>query len=167
MAMMVADEPETAASVDEPAPLPEGSAVFVDTNVLVYASFAELPLASTARRRMRALLGEDVSFWTSRQVLREFLSVATRPGVFQHGPPIRDILAAVRSWERQLLIAEDDADITANLLSLVEVPGARGKHVHDANIAATMRRYAIRYLLTHNSADFARYAPWLTILPLE
>ncbi len=81
MATMVADEPEGAASVDVPVPVPGGSAVFVDTNVLVYASFFELPLSLTARRRLNALLDEDVSFWTSRQVLREFLAVATRPGV--------------------------------------------------------------------------------------
>ncbi|HWF46608.1 MAG TPA: type II toxin-antitoxin system VapC family toxin [Bryobacteraceae bacterium] len=141
--------------------------MFVDTNVLLYASFSEFPLAPTARRRMNALAHENASFWTSRQVLREFLAVSTRPGTLQDGPPIRDILAAARSWERQLRVAEDDAEVTAHLLSLLEDPGARGKQVHDANIAATMRRYAIPYLLTHNSADFARYSPWLAILPLE
>jgi predicted nucleic acid-binding protein len=140
--------------------------VFVDTNVLIYASFPELPLAQMARTRMSELKDADVSFWASRQVLREFLAVATRPGTLKASSPIAEIVGSIRTWENQLTIADEDTQVTQHLLAFLENPGARGKQVHDANIAATMRCHAIPYLLTHNMADFARYAPWVTALPL-
>ena len=37
----------------------------------------------------------------------------------------------------------------------------------DANIIATMLVYGIERLLTHNTADFARFARYITVLPLE
>ena len=166
MATTVASEPEAASSVLLPELAPAGSAVFVDTNVLIYASFPELPLAQVARTRLNELKDADLSFWASRQVLREFLATATRPGTLKASSPVKEIVGSVRTWEKQLTIADEDAQVTQHLLAFLENPGARGKQVHDANIAATMRRYAIPYLLTHNTADFARYAPWVTVLPL-
>jgi hypothetical protein len=51
-------------------------------------------------------------------------------------------------------------------LDILDHPGAQGKQMHDANIVAIMRHYAIPYLLTHNASDFGRYAPWVKVLPL-
>jgi predicted nucleic acid-binding protein len=39
--------------------------------------------------------------------------------------------------------------------------------VHDANIVATMQVYGVRHLLTHNTADFARFSHLITVVPLE
>ncbi len=36
----------------------------------------------------------------------------------------------------------------------------------NANIVASMRSNRISYLLTHDTADFARSAPWIDVLPL-
>ena len=60
----------------------------------------------------------------------------------------------------------DDSEVTGLLLELLAKPGAQGRQVHDANLVATMRRHQIPYLLTYNTADFDRYQPWITILPL-
>ena len=57
-----------------------GSAVFLDTNILIYASFPGTPFHEAARARLRELEDNGVSFRTSRQVLREYLAVTTRPG---------------------------------------------------------------------------------------
>jgi predicted nucleic acid-binding protein len=63
-------------------------------------------------------------------------------------------------------IADEDAAVTNFLLALLASNAIRGKQIHDANIVATMKRYGIRLLLTHNTADFTRYTPEIDILPL-
>lgn len=72
----------------------------------------------------------------------------------------------MRLHESQFQIAEDNSAVTARLLSLVDQFPVAGKQVHDANIVATMQVYGIRRLLTHNVADFTRFASLLEILPL-
>jgi predicted nucleic acid-binding protein len=56
--------------------------------------------------------------------------------------------------------------VTGLLLDLLDWRTIRGKQIHDANIVAVMRRYGILSLLTHNAADFARYVPYIKVLPL-
>jgi len=99
-------------------------------------------------------------------VLREFLAVATRPGFLTPLPPVPFLAQAVKAFENWFQLAAEDAQVTALLLELLNNPGAQGRQVHDANIVATMRRHQISHLLTHNAADFRRFAPWITILPL-
>lgn len=143
-----------------------GSPVFVDTNVLVYFTFTHFAEHQGARQRPAEYEGLPATFWTSRQVLREFLAVTTRPGFLTRLPSLPFLARTVRAFEKQFRIAADDAEVTGLLLELVENPGAQGKQVHDANIVATMRRHRISHLLTHNTADFRPYAPWVTVLPL-
>jgi predicted nucleic acid-binding protein len=133
-----------------------GSAVFLDTNVLVYLTFAHFPLHAAARRHIAELERLPVWFWISRQVLREFLAVTTRPGFLAPLPPVSFLAATLVGFESRFEVAEDDSNVTALLLQLVEKPGAQGRQVHDANIVATMLRYGIQYLLTHNTSDFDR-----------
>jgi len=59
-----------------------GDPVFVDTNVLVYASVISPPLRQVA---LRAILDREqakTELWISRQVLREYLAVLSRPQTF-------------------------------------------------------------------------------------
>ena len=35
-----------------------------------------------------------------------------------------------------------------------------------ANIVGTMQAHGISHLLTHNTADFAHFAQWITVVPL-
>ena len=105
-------------------------------------------------------------FWTSRQVLREFLASTTRPGTVVPPPTLDSLARAVRRFEAEFEIAEEDAAVTAVLLDLLKSRTIQGKQIHDANIVATMRRYNIPCLLTHNTTDFTRYLPDITVLPL-
>jgi predicted nucleic acid-binding protein len=59
------------------------SPVFLDTNVLVYASLALSPFHAAATERLAALEGDGVDLWVSRQVLREYLAAMTRPGTLR------------------------------------------------------------------------------------
>jgi predicted nucleic acid-binding protein len=142
------------------------SDVFVDANILVYASFDHVEWHSAAQARLSQLGQARLPFWTSRQVLREFLAATSRPGFLAPLPPAPFLARLVEDLETRFRIAEDDRGVTSLLLELIDKPGARGRQVHDANIVATMRHYGIPNLLTHNTSDFARYQPWITVLPL-
>src|SRR5262245_56687692 len=132
--------------------------IFVDTNVLVYSTVVTAPLYADAFRCLESLRLAGTPLWISRQILREYLATLSRPQSFT-GPLTAAVLSAdVTRFQRDLQIAEDGPSVTANLLGLLAAVTVGGRQVHDANIVATMQAYGIRNLLTHNTADFARYA---------
>ncbi len=55
------------------------SGVFIDTNVLVYAEQRPSRFHVPARTCLARLEGQGSTLWISRQVLREYLAVMTRP----------------------------------------------------------------------------------------
>lgn len=58
------------------------------------------------------------------------------------------------------------AEVTNRLFELLLRIPAGGKHIHDANIVATMQTNDITQLLTENISDFTRYSQLITIVPL-
>ncbi len=142
------------------------AAVFVDTNVLVYATIAESPWHAVASRALRDRRSAGETLWISRQVIREYINTILRLQAPPRLLPAPDVVAAVRLFKAHFRVADDTDAVTERLLRLVErVPMGSGL-VHDANVVATMQAYAITHLLTHNSADFARFAHLVTIVPL-
>ena len=53
--------------------------VFLDTNVLVYASVTASPFHQQALSAIQNYAAAGTELWISRQVLREYLAVVTRP----------------------------------------------------------------------------------------
>ena len=143
-----------------------GSAVFIDTNILVYASFPGTIFHEAARSRLGELESGGSVLWTSRQVLREYLASTTRPGAVVPPVAIEILCKAVRQFEAEFEIADENAAVTGRLVELAKSRNVQGKQIHDANIVATMGTYGIRWLLTHNTTDFMRFVPDIEILPL-
>jgi predicted nucleic acid-binding protein len=140
--------------------------VFVDTNILVYAAIPALPLHGAARARLVAFRQAGVALWLSRPILREYLATLTRPQAFT--PPIAPaiLVTDIIRFQAQFPIAEDGPAVTANLLALLVSVPIGGKQVHDANLVATMQAHGLHRLLTHNTADFARFRSLIQIEPL-
>ena len=144
---------------------PVADTVFVDTNVWVNAAVAAAPHHVQAL----AALGRFAagSLWTSRQVVREFLAVMSRPQTFFAGDaPMGEILDRAHMIESQCRVAEDGPEVARELRSLLAVGDTRGKQVHDANIVATMLAYGVPALLTENTRDFTRWARLIEVRPL-
>ena len=141
-------------------------AVFIDTNVLVYAKLAKAPLHAQAAEQLRDLDKQGVELWIARQTLREYLSAMTRPGSFTEPIPISSLADDVRHFAERFRVAEDGDQVTERLLQLLMHVPAGGKQIHDANIVATMLAYGISRLLTHNVGDFRRYAHLIEVIPL-
>jgi predicted nucleic acid-binding protein len=140
--------------------------VFVDTNVLVFAAVSRAPLHDVARRALEHHRASGAEMWISRQVLREYLAVLTRPQTFTMPLPMTDLAADVRRFQAVFRVAEDGPTGTEYLLSLLEQVTVGGRQIHDANIVATMQAHNVQRLLTHNPADFARFAGLITVIPL-
>ena len=137
-------------------PTQAGDGVFVDTNVWVNVAVPTAPRHAQAI----AALGRTAAAtpWTSRQVVREFLAVMSRPQTFFPGnAPMSEILDRARIIQSQCRVAEDGPDVAQQLHALLAVGDTRGKQIHDANVVATMLAHGIRTLLTDNLGDFARW----------
>lgn len=140
--------------------------VFVDTNVVVYANIATAPLHTVALQTIHNLWSAGVELWLSRQILREYLATLTRPQLYTTPQPPSILMAQVHYFQSRFQIAEDGPTVTSQLLNLLALLPIGGKQIHDANIVATMQVYNIPKLLTHNTADFARFASLITVVPL-
>jgi predicted nucleic acid-binding protein len=63
-------------------------------------------------------------------------------------------------------VADETAEVTRRLRSLLDSIPAAGRQVHDANIVATMLAHGVGHLLTFNVADFHRFEPLIAVEPL-
>ncbi|MBS0264584.1 MAG: PIN domain-containing protein [Planctomycetes bacterium] len=142
-------------------------AIFVDTNVLVAANVVTHPKHSVALSRLKELAAAGAELWISRQVLREYLSVLTRPQTFSTAQPITALIPQIDYFQARMLVAEDNVAVTAKLLELLLATSAGGKHIHDANIVATMLVNGVTQLLTDNIADFKRFEAVVRVVPLS
>jgi predicted nucleic acid-binding protein len=141
--------------------------LFIDTNVPIYATNESSPwhgLANAALQEARQL---GIELIISTEVLREYLAAATRLRGTGSGIPLADIFENLQTFQREFTIVEDTRLVAAALENLACSVAVAGKQVHDANIVAAMQIYGIRHLLTNNGDDFARFAQFITVVPLE
>jgi len=134
----------------------DDNALFIDTNVLVYANVVETPFHEQALAAINAAYQANRTIWISRQVIREYLVTMTRPQAFENLPRAT-VLEQVGQFTERFEVADDTATVTGQLVKLMKDFQIGGKQVHDANIVATMQAYGIPALLTHNIKDFERF----------
>ncbi len=140
--------------------------VFVDTNVLVYATRPSAAQHMAVKAALTRLEEEGSALWISPQVLREYLAAVTRPQATAPALPMATAVADVRRFRATFEVAEEGAGVLHRLLDLLAGSRGAGRQVHDANIVATMLEHGIRRLLTFNAADFRRFARMIDIEPL-
>ena len=140
--------------------------LFVDTNILVYATTFESPFYQLARQTLLNARKQKQILCISQQVLREYLVVTTRRQGVQTPPPKTAVLRLIDFFQKHFSIAHDNADVFSHLQTLIKNYNLGGKQIHDANIVATMRAHGISQLLTYNVADFKRFEDIIQIQTL-
>jgi predicted nucleic acid-binding protein len=140
--------------------------VFVDTNILVYATRPSARQHVVALAALNRLEDEASTLWVSPQVLREYLAVVTRPQVSAPALPMTTAVADVRRFRAAFDLAEERPAVLDRLLDLLAAHRGSGRQIHDANIVPTMLDHGIRRLLTFNSADVQRFARIIDIEPI-
>ena len=131
--------------------------MFVDTNILVNARIREAPHHEAARARLERALRSPEPLRISRQIMREYLAVVTRPQAWPVPITRGEALDDIGRLDRAFEVFEDGPRVTEMLLVLCREVQVGGRQVHDANIVATMLAHGERRLLTFNGADFRRY----------
>ena len=140
-----------------------GTPVFVDTNVLLYASRPKANEHARSQAALSRMRQDGTPLWLSRQVFREYLAVATRPQASGPALPMAAAVADVHGFHAAFNVAEDGASVFDRLLQLLAAHPGGGKQVHDANLVATMLEHRIRRLLTFNAADFRRFGSLIEV----
>ncbi len=138
--------------------------MFVDTNVLIYARFTDAPDHEAARAGLQNALDASEPLRISRQILREYLAVVTRPQIWSVAIGRDDALDDVDRFAAAFDVLEDGPVVTDWLVSLCRQTPVGGKRIHDTNIVATMLAYGERRLLTFNAADFRRFADHIELV---
>lgn len=141
--------------------------IFIDTNVLVFATIPRSPMHRPAMAALHAIAMSGAETWISRQIVRELPVYLTRPGVYNPAMAATAATVQVANLMTIYRVADESRAVTSQLLDFLRTVGAAGKQVHDANIVATMQVYGIPRLLKHNVADFARFSSLITVVPLS
>ena len=132
-------------------------AVFVDTNVLVYVARPTAPEFQAAAAVVRRLRDAGRPLWISRQTMREYLAVVTRPQPGYAAQPMGVAIEDIQRLRELFFVAEERADTLDRLLDLLATHPTAGRQVHDAHLVATMLSSGIHTLLTFNIRDFRRF----------
>lgn len=139
---------------------------FVDTNVLLRATISQFPLHEQAKRLINSQIDADIELWISRQVIREYISQATRPQSFMKPMTIERVETQLNTIRAFFKIADETEQVTVELMKLLKTFPTGGKQIHDANIIATMLTQDINKLLTTNIEDMKRFNSRITLIPL-
>ncbi len=138
--------------------------MFIDTNVLVMSRIPGAPYHAAARTSLERAFQDTDPLRISRQVIREYLSVVSRPQTWPVAITREEALADVSKLFGIFEIFEDGPHVTDSLLSLCREVPVGGRQIHDANIVATMLAHGERRLLTFNEADFRRYGDHIELV---
>jgi predicted nucleic acid-binding protein len=141
--------------------------VMLDANVLVAVTDPDRPEHAEAVRIVNEWPGKGVNLCTSGQVLREYLSVATRPSARNGlGIVLADAVRNVRAFRGRTTTLVDGGAVVERLLALLDDVTCGGKQVHDANIIATMLAHDVGTVVTMNIDDFTRFGTFINLVTL-
>jgi len=130
--------------------------LFIDTNILVYLSNESSAFHAPVLAQFTKL-AEEYALYISRQVLREYAVIMTRPGIVAEPLTPDEVVEDMKKWQDLFTILDETFEVTNKLQDLVSTYQLKGKRIHDANIAATMIVHAIPCLLTMNVEDFQKF----------
>ena len=144
------------------------STIFLDTNILLAATDRSRTGHGAARDIFERGGAAGMRLATSGQILREYLSVATRPmSVNGLGLSAPDALSNVEVFRTRVVLLSEDEAVSKMLAGLVERHVVTGKRVHDANIVATMLVHGTDILATENIGDFESFPDIEVLLPRD
>ncbi len=108
------------------------------------------------------------ALYASGQIVREYLSVATRP-VDRNGLGLKQAaaLANIRALCARASLLAEDVNVADRLLNVLDDVPCSGKRVHDANLVATMLVHGVESLITLNAAGFSRFEQHIMLIPLS
>ncbi len=147
---------------------PVADRAVLDTNVLLAATDEARQEHTQAVAAINVWPASGMVLYTSGQILREYLVVATRP-LDRNGLGMArfDAVGNVRALRARLNLLAEDVKVSDWLLQLLDTVECAGKQVHDANVVATMLVHGIDTVVTMNVDDFARFGDHVRVADLR
>lgn len=139
----------------------------LDTGILVRLLHRSDPLNMIIRKAVTRLHVDGHRFVTSTQNIAEFWNLCTRPAEARGGfaLSIDQTRKRLRILERFVIVLREPDSAYKNWKAMVVNYKVSGKAVHDTRIAALMKSYRIKNVLTLNTDDFKRFARIKAINP--
>ncbi|MEW6238620.1 MAG: type II toxin-antitoxin system VapC family toxin [Candidatus Omnitrophota bacterium] len=141
--------------------------LFIDTNILIYATNESSPWRHSAANALMELRRKGIELIVSPQIIREYLCVVTRSASCSKNILFSQILENLNRIQKEFVLVEENRHVVDCLVDIVRNVSVAGKQIHDANIVATMITHGVSHLLTRNTADFIRFSQYIHIAPLE
>jgi toxin-antitoxin system PIN domain toxin len=142
--------------------------MLVDTNLLIYATFAEAPEHERARRWLEGKLGQgEGTVALCWPVFYAFLRLITSARVFgQHAVGVREGWAVATAYLAQpaVRLVTEGAGHMAIAAELAETPGLRSDDVPDIEVAALAIEHGL--VLASHDHGFRRFSRLRVMDPL-
>ena len=139
--------------------------VVVDTNVLLAATDESRQDHRSALEVLQSWPAAGTVLYTTGQILREYLVVATRP-VDGNGLGLRAeaALKNTAALRERFVLLDENQRVFERLERLLRVADCTGKRIHDANVVATAIAHGIEAVVTANISDFQRFGDHVRVI---
>jgi predicted nucleic acid-binding protein len=117
--------------------------MFVDTNVLVYASVQGAPNRDSARAALAHHASSGETLRISRQILREFVAVTTRPQTWARAQTCADAAISAAALAQERGDGLSDAATSGKQLTCRQIPRDRATSSEVNAVAVTIFSYAL------------------------
>jgi len=142
-------------------------AALIDTNVLVYALFAQRAEHAVSLALLESAQEETADLCVAPQNLAEFYAVVTNPRRVSTPLSAGDARAEVEKLVSLagLRLLEVPPDIVARWNALLERYPITGRAFYDVQLVAVMLAHDIRRIYTFDRKDFARFTELELLTP--
>ncbi|MEA3253900.1 MAG: PIN domain-containing protein [Chloroflexota bacterium] len=146
-----------------------GEAVFLDTNILVYAVEEDNPLHNKATDLINRVITGELAICLSPQVIGEMYATITNPRrIKKVCRPDQAVDIAESIWNSNAILKifarRQTLDLTLRIVKRLQLESA---DFFDAQIAATMLDNGITTIYTVNEKDFALFEEITAINPFR
>ena len=142
--------------------------IFIDTNILVYASNRNELIGQTAYKTLSSLRDNRSELFISAQTLREYANAIIRMAIADK----KDLRSAITNVQKNVVEFQNQFNVLLENKTVISIwqnmlPQLKSnKQVYDYYIAATMQAHNINAILTHNVNDFLLFKN-LTVIALK
>jgi uncharacterized protein len=146
--------------------MPTRERAFLDTNLLVYALYRDMPQYRAARALLEQTQEEAAGLCASSQVLAEFYSIITNPrrvtSPFTSAEALREIEKVCAA--PGTILVPLPVDVVERWVTLLRRHPITRERIFDVQLVATMLANGISKIYTFNVKDFR---PFLEIEAIE
>jgi len=125
--------------------------VFIDTNILVYLTYRESKFHHLCLLKFSELSLQDFVFYIAPQIIKEYGRLLTSSKMFY-----KEIQHNISIFLSGMKLLEETESTISEFVNLLHFYNVNGKSVYDCNIAAVIKDYRVKNILTHNVQDFGR-----------